>query len=65
MANDVEKAIEESAKGPKRASGDSGSVEQHSLREQIEVDKYLAVKRAGRNPASALVRVKLIQPGTA
>ncbi|GIK23542.1 MAG: hypothetical protein BroJett005_29560 [Ignavibacteriota bacterium] len=39
-------AIRENAAGPKRAQGDSGSVEQHSISEQIEADRYLASKGA-------------------
>jgi len=39
MPEDLEDAIENNAAGPRRASGDSGSVEQHSLRDQIEPDK--------------------------
>jgi len=35
----IEDAIRENAAGPKRAQGDSGSVEQHSLTEQIEADR--------------------------
>ncbi|NLE39688.1 MAG: hypothetical protein GX621_16845 [Pirellulaceae bacterium] len=44
MAENLADAIEENAAGPKKASGDSGSVEQHPLRDQIEADKYLASK---------------------
>ena len=44
----LEDAIRENAAGPKRAQGDSGSVEQHSLKDQIEADKYLASKEAVR-----------------
>ena len=40
----IENAIKENAAGPKRAQGDSGSVEQHSLADQIEADRYLASK---------------------
>jgi hypothetical protein len=39
-------------------------VKQHPLRDQIEADKYLANKAAGRNPAKALSRVKIVPPGT-
>ena len=46
MADGVEAAVEQNTTGPKRASGDSGSVEQHSLQDQIAVDRYLPVKRA-------------------
>ena len=51
MAEDLKDAIKDNASGPKRASGDAGSVEQHDLTEQIEADRYLnskdAVKKKG------------------
>ncbi len=57
MANDLSETIRDNASNPKRASGDSGSVEQHSLTDQIAADRYLESKkasrdrRAGRGPA--------------
>lgn len=44
----IEDAIKANATGPKAASGDSGSMQQHSLTEQIEADKYLAGKTAAK-----------------
>ena len=49
MAEELENAIRENAQGPAKASGDSGSVEQHKLSEQIEADRYLASKSAARS----------------
>ena len=51
MADDVKDAIEKNAKGPRRAKGDVGEVQQHSLKDQVEADRYLASRshRAGRN----------------
>jgi len=49
MAEDLDNTIRENAIGPKRAAGDSGSVEQHSLTEQIEADRYLASKEAAKS----------------
>ena len=46
MPDEVSDAIESAAKGPKRVRTDAGEVEQHSLREQIEADKYLSSKAA-------------------
>ena len=40
--NGLENAIEENAMGPKKASGDAGSVEQHPIADQIEADRYAA-----------------------
>ena len=48
MAEDLDNTIRQNAAGPKRAAGDSGSVEQHGLTEQIEADRYLASKEAAR-----------------
>ena len=65
MADDLDNTIRENAAGPKRARGDSGEMEQHSLKDQIEADKYLAGKDAvSANPARAFVRVKIVPPGT-
>lgn len=64
MTDELDNAIRENASGPKRASSDSGSVDQHSLTDQIEADKYLAGKTAvSTNPAKAFTRVKIIPPG--
>ena len=41
---DIEQAIKDNATGPKQASGDAGSVEQHSLADQIAADKHLVSK---------------------
>lgn len=64
MAEELDNTIETNAKGPKQAGADGVSVQQHSLPDQIAADKYLASKRAGRNPAKALTRVKIVPPGT-
>ncbi|HMQ17373.1 MAG TPA: hypothetical protein PKC49_15520 [Phycisphaerae bacterium] len=64
MAEELTDAIKENAQGPKRAQGDTGSVEQHDLKDQIEADKYLASKEAAKNPAKALTLVKIVPPGT-
>ncbi|MCE5280328.1 MAG: hypothetical protein ABFD92_07800 [Planctomycetaceae bacterium] len=65
MSDELTIAIEQSAQGPKQASVDGVSTQQHSLIEQIEADKYLAGKEAAsRNPAKAFTRVKIVPPGT-
>jgi hypothetical protein len=52
MASDLADTIAENAAGPKRVSGDAGSVDQHSLLEQIQADRYVksvaGVKRSNR-----------------
>jgi hypothetical protein len=59
----LEQTIRDNAAGPAKASGDSGSVEQHSLTEQIEADRYLASKQAAASPAKSLRFTRLIPPG--
>jgi hypothetical protein len=41
-------AILENAKGPKKVTGDAGSVEQHSLQDQIAAERFLESKKATR-----------------
>jgi len=64
MPDDLKDVIKENAEGPESAEVDGVRSKQHDLRDQIEADKYLISKRAAANPARALMRVKLIQPGT-
>jgi hypothetical protein len=63
MADNLEDTIEQNAKGPAKASGDAGSVEQHKLAEQIEADRYLASKDAVKKPRRGLRFTKLVPPG--
>ena len=63
MTEGLEQAIEESALGLKRATGDEGSVEQHSLPDMIATDKYLATKAAVRLRRRGVRFVRLIPPG--
>ena len=46
MSDDLDSTIRENAAGPKRARGDAGEMEQHSLAEQVEADRYLNSKQA-------------------
>lgn len=64
--DDLEQAILTSATGPARASGDSGSVEQHSLRDQLELLKYKRELDATSTARRGLgIRFhKLIPPGS-
>jgi len=61
---DLEKSIRKSAKNPAKASGDSGSVEQHPLKDQIEADRYLESKKAAKSRKLGVKRTKLVPPGT-
>jgi hypothetical protein len=61
----TEQAIEQNSQGPKKAQGDAGSVEQHSLPDQIAADRYLASKKAVRSRGKGIVISKLVPPGAA
>lgn len=62
MAEDLEQNIRENAAGPKRAQGDSGSVEQHDLKDQIEADRYLSSKKAAKKGLGVRM-TKVVPPG--
>jgi hypothetical protein len=64
MADDLEDTIRENAQGPAKASGDSGSMEQHPLPEQIAADRYLASKKASKKKGLGISLKKLVPPGT-
>ena len=55
--------IRENAQGPTEARGDSGSVKQHSLKEQIEADRYLASKQAVKSKQRGIRFTKISPPG--
>ena len=63
MADELEDTIKENARGPAKASGDAGSVEQHKLAEQIEADRYLAAKEAAKSKRRGLRFSKIVPPG--
>ncbi len=62
MAEELTDAICENAAGPKKAQGDSGSVEQHDLKDQIEADRYLASKEAAKKGLGVRM-TKVVPPG--
>lgn len=63
MADNLEDTIRENARGPAKAAGDSGSMEQHKLTDQIAADKYLASKEAAKSKRRGLVFNKFVPPG--
>jgi hypothetical protein len=63
VADDLDETIEQNAKGPAKASGDAGSVEQHPLPDQIEAAKFLASKEAAQQPKRGLWFNKIVPPG--
>ncbi len=65
MVDDLDDAIRTNAEGPKSASGDLGSIEQHSIPDQIAADRYLASKTAARSKGLGLRLTKVVPPGAA
>lgn len=61
MTEELEDSILTNAQGPAEARGDSGSMRQHNLRDQIEADKYLAGKAAIADRAKKTLGVRFIQ----
>lgn len=64
VAEDLTPNIEQNAKGPAKASGDSGSMEQHPLPDQIAADRYLQSKKAAQGKGLGVKFTKLVPPGT-
>jgi len=65
MADDnLNKTIADNAGGPRKATGDSGSIEQHSLKDQIEADKYLQSKKAAGSKGLGIKMAKISPGGT-
>ena len=65
MAEDLSNQIRENASGPKAARGDAASMEQHSLRDQIEADRYLASKDASKAKGLGIRITKMVPSGSA
>lgn len=61
--SNLDDAIRENAQGPAEAHGDSGGVKQHSLKDQIEADRFLASKQAVKSKARGVRFTKLSPPG--
>ncbi len=65
MTEELDNSIKTNAAGPKRARGDAGEMEQHSLKDQIAADKYLASKKAAAGNGLGVRLVKISPGGTA
>lgn len=63
MPDDLTDAIKDNASGPKSAKGDSASVEQHNLSDQIAADRYLASKKAASGKGLGIRISKIVPPG--
>ncbi len=57
-------AIRDNAAGLKKASNDAGSVEQHTIVDQIAADRYLASKQAMSRRNRGLRISRIVPPGT-
>ena len=64
MGEELDNSIKENAAGPRKASGDAGSVEQHGLGDQIAADKYLESKKASRSKGLGVKLAKISPGGT-
>jgi hypothetical protein len=61
MPDELTDAIKSNASGPAAATGDSGSVQQHRLVDQIEVNHHLKSAEVAANPWDA-VRIAYARP---
>ncbi len=59
----ISESILKNASGPKSAEVDGQRVEQHSLKDQIEADRYLASKKAVKSRNSGLKITKMSHSG--
>ncbi len=64
LMSDNAEQIAQNALKPKKMAGDAGSVEQHSIPDMIEADRY-AKAVAGRGGRGGIRRTKIIPPGAA
>jgi hypothetical protein len=62
--NKIAKSIEENALGPKSVESDGQKVEQHSIADLIEADRYLNSKKAMKKGIGVKIS-KLVPPGGA
>jgi hypothetical protein len=63
--SELEQKIKENASGPKSAESDGQKVEQHSISDQIEADRYLNSKAAVKKAGSGLKISKMSASGGA
>ena len=63
MPSELDQTIRDNADGPAKASGDSGSMEQHKLTDQIAADRYLSARTATKSKMRVLQFSKFVPPG--
>lgn len=59
----VSNAIDQNARGPRRVQVGSQSVEQHSIQDQIEADKYAKSQTASSRNHLGLRFIQIVPPG--
>ena len=62
--SDLEDVIKDNAAGVKKAKGDNGELENHSLKDQIDADKYLCSKQASKARNKGLGFAQIVPPGS-
>ena len=62
--SDLEDVIKDNATGVKKAKGDNGELENHSLKDQIDADKYLCSKKASKAKNKGLGFSQFVPPGS-
>ena len=60
---ELEDQLRQNALAPAEASNETGSVKQHSLKDQIELDRHLTQKAAAANPLGSIGIGKFV-PGS-
>lgn len=60
--SDLQTEITENAQGPAEMAGDMGRVKQHSLKDQIEADRYLAARSAASKKNGLGIKLMKISP---
>ena len=64
MTDTLDNSIKTNAIGPKQATADGVTVQQHSLADQIAADKYLESKQASRAKGLGVKLAKISPGGT-
>lgn len=63
MSTSIVDDIVTAATQPQQATGDGGSVTMRSLTEQIEADRYRALREAAQHAHRGVYMTKLVPPG--
>lgn len=64
MSETLQTAIRTNAKGPASVTQDGTNVQQHNLKDQIAVDKYLKGQDAASRKSKGLRFMRVAPPGT-